>query len=141
MDGTILLGVALAAAAVDQASKLLVVRRLAVGRQHALAGCGVRRVDNARGSLFGLSVTAAVAAWLVVVVCLVLLVALTSQPPGGAAGAAGLGLALGGATSNLADRLTRGSVIDFIALGRWPVFNLADAGLVAGVALAGWSVL
>lgn len=52
-----------------------------------------------------------------------------------------LGLQLGGATGNLADRLRfGGSVVDFIDLSfwplrRWPVFNLADASIVAGVTL------
>jgi signal peptidase II len=30
------------------------------------------------------------------------------------------------------DRLMRGAVVDFVAIGPWPVFNLADAALVAG---------
>jgi signal peptidase II len=47
----------------------------------------------------------------------------------------GLGLALGGATSNLADRIVRGAVADFIAVGRWPMFNLADSAMVAGTVL------
>ncbi|MBE3598097.1 MAG: signal peptidase II [Limnochordaceae bacterium] len=34
------------------------------------------------------------------------------------------------------DRLRTGSVIDFIDLSVWPVFNLADTGIVVGVALA-----
>jgi signal peptidase II len=48
----------------------------------------------------------------------------------------GLGTALGGATSNLLGRLRHGSVLDFIEVGFWPVFNLADAAIVLGVALA-----
>lgn len=51
-----------------------------------------------------------------------------------------LGLQLGGAIGNLIDRLRRGSVVDFIDLNfwplrRWPVFNLADTSIVAGVTL------
>jgi signal peptidase II len=38
-----------------------------------------------------------------------------------------------GAISNIADRLTRGCVIDFIDLKFWPVFNLADSFIVMGV--------
>ena len=45
----------------------------------------------------------------------------------------GLGLALGGAGSNVLDQLRRGAVVDFLDLGWWPVFNLADAAIVAGV--------
>ena len=44
----------------------------------------------------------------------------------------GVGTALGGATGNVLDRLYRGAVVDFVAIGPWPVFNLADAALVAG---------
>lgn len=52
-----------------------------------------------------------------------------------------LGVQLGGATGNLVDRLRLGgSVVDFIDLSfwplrRWPVFNVADASIVAGVTL------
>jgi signal peptidase II len=45
-----------------------------------------------------------------------------------------LGLQLGGATGNLVDRLRYGSVVDFIDLGFWPIFNLADLSIVVGVA-------
>ena len=44
-------------------------------------------------------------------------------------GAAGAGGMLGGALGNLVDRLPDGSVTDFIALGPWPRFNLADTAL------------
>ncbi len=46
----------------------------------------------------------------------------------------GLGLILGGALgNNLIDRLARGKVIDFFDLGWWPVFNVADLAILAGV--------
>lgn len=47
----------------------------------------------------------------------------------------GFALALSGAIGNLIDRLLRGFVVDFIHVWRWPVFNVADALVVAGVAL------
>ena len=78
--------------------------------------------------------------WLAVMACLSTALALGWRPPG-AGTAIGLGMALGGATSNVADRMLRGAVLDFIALGRWPTFNLADAAMVAGVALVAWSAL
>jgi signal peptidase II len=50
----------------------------------------------------------------------------------------GLGCALGGAAGNLADILRYRHVVDFIDLGWWPVFNLADIGIVGGLIAAFW---
>jgi signal peptidase II len=44
-----------------------------------------------------------------------------------------VGLILGGALGNLADRAREGAVIDFIDPIAWPAFNLADAAIVVGV--------
>ena len=46
-----------------------------------------------------------------------------------------IGLQLGGALGNLTDRLAAGAVVDFIGLGWWPLFNLADSSIVVGMAL------
>ena len=50
--------------------------------------------------------------------------------------ALGLGMAIGGAAGNVMDLLTRGHVIDFVSIGRWPTFNLADVALCCGLAMA-----
>jgi signal peptidase II len=50
----------------------------------------------------------------------------------------GLALALGGAAGNLLDILRRRHIIDFIDLRWWPVFNLADVAIVAGLVAAFW---
>jgi signal peptidase II len=44
-----------------------------------------------------------------------------------------VGLLVGGALGNLADRAREGSVIDFIDPVAWPAFNLADASIVIGL--------
>jgi signal peptidase II len=55
--------------------------------------------------------------------------------------AIGLGMVLGGALGNLMDRLFRapgplqGHVVDFVAIGWWPVFNVADSAIVCGAIL------
>lgn len=46
-----------------------------------------------------------------------------------------MGLQLGGALGNLVDRLTQGYVTDFISLGNFAVFNIADASISSGVAV------
>jgi len=65
------------------------------------------------------------------------IVVLFGRPPlaGESLALAGLGAALGGAAGNVFDELRRGGVVDFISIGRWPTFNLADAAIVAGVLL------
>jgi len=45
---------------------------------------------------------------------------------------AALGAVLGGAAGNLADLRMRHGVVDFIDVGFWPVFNLADVAIVTG---------
>jgi signal peptidase II len=46
-----------------------------------------------------------------------------------------LGLLVGGSLSNLVDRIRLHHVTDFIDLGWWPAFNLADSFIVIGVAI------
>jgi len=52
-----------------------------------------------------------------------------------------LSLIIGGGLANLVDRLMMGCVRDFIDLGFWPSFNLADSAVTAGVALIIFSIL
>jgi len=42
-------------------------------------------------------------------------------------------LLLAGLWGNMLDRIFRGFVVDFIDLGWWPVFNIADAAIVVGI--------
>ncbi|PDW04619.1 signal peptidase II [Candidatus Viridilinea mediisalina] len=47
----------------------------------------------------------------------------------------GLGMIAGGALGNIADRIRLGYVVDFISVGWWPVFNVADSGITLGVTI------
>lgn len=53
----------------------------------------------------------------------------------------GLTLVLGGAIGNLSDRFfrapgfLRGHVVDFVAVGWWPVFNIADSCVTIGAVI------
>lgn len=53
----------------------------------------------------------------------------------------GLGLLLGGAFGNLIDRIRLGYVTDFIAVGFWPKFNVADSAITVGLILMAWAYL
>ncbi len=52
-----------------------------------------------------------------------------------------LGLVLGGAVGNLISRLSYGYVTDFIAVGRWPAFNIADSSVVVGTILTAYLLI
>ncbi len=138
MTIALLIGGALVTASIDQASKRAVLADEAVRRVGGVP-VGVHRMINQRGGPFGLTRTQAVVVLIVVASCLIAAVTLGPSLP--VLGVAGLGFALGGATSNLADRVVRGGVIDFIVIGRWPAFNLADAAIVCGALMAGGSAL
>jgi signal peptidase II len=53
-----------------------------------------------------------------------------------------LGLIVGGALGNVIDRVRLNYVIDFISVGWWPIFNIADSAISVGVTmLAGYLLL
>ena len=54
----------------------------------------------------------------------------------GPLGLPGLALAFAGSASNLVDILRSRCIVDFIDLGWWPVFNVADIAIVVGLAAA-----
>ena len=128
VTGTLLAAAALAVL-LDQASKVLAERRCELSRESS----AFKWVLNRRGSIVAVPLRWAFVVWFGLVAGVAVLA--TEVSAAGVVGAMGLGLALGGATSNLADRVLRGAVADFIAVGRWPAFNLADGAMVVGTAL------
>ncbi|HEX4428436.1 MAG TPA: signal peptidase II [Frankiaceae bacterium] len=93
------------------------------------------------GAAFGFAAGATII-FSVVAVAVVIFIARASRRLASAGWAWALGLLLGGALGNLGDRLfrdpgpLRGHVVDWIHLHHWPVFNLADSGIVIGGILA-----
>jgi len=57
-----------------------------------------------------------------------------------AASQAGVGAAVAGAASNVFDRMRYRCMTDFVCVGWWPPFNVADVAIVAGVATALFSL-
>jgi signal peptidase II len=122
--------------AADQASKAFVLARWPRGGVAAPRSfVSIRCVLNRHGTVAALAgAPALVALWAAMIV---LAVAVLHSGLLGHDAVAGIGIGafLGGATGNVLDRLARGAVVDFVAIGPWPVFNLADAALVAGAGL------
>ena len=53
----------------------------------------------------------------------------------------GTGLMVGGAMGNVIDRIKTGYVVDFFDFRIWPIFNIADAGIVCGVGCIIFTIL
>jgi signal peptidase II len=76
-----------------------------------------------------------------VALIVIVVMLLSLRRSGGLASSIAVGLVVGGAIGNIADRLFRGpgwlkgSVIDFIDPRVWPIFNVADMGVTIGGAL------
>lgn len=137
--GSRLLVVAAVAAvvvAVDQVTTSLALDDLARGPVHVIGPISFALAFNS-GVAFSLGSGLTAPIVIVVAVLIVLLVQLARGAPSRGA-ASGVGLVLGGALGNLADRLVRGeggAVVDFVRIGFWPTFNVADAAIVVGAVL------
>jgi signal peptidase II len=127
----------------DQATKSLALRFLSPA---GVAGARRSRVFELAangGWWFGRTppVPVLLGLWSTTLACTLLVLGASAAAPSHRLAGAALVIALAGATSNLLDRAGRGAVIDFIALGPWPAFNLADVAIVVGVVVAVGSVV
>ncbi|HEX8208083.1 MAG TPA: signal peptidase II [Solirubrobacteraceae bacterium] len=141
--GWFVCGVASMVFLLDQSTKSLAIRFLSVAHPATAGGQGLLSLEPNRRWWFGRAPAAGLllGLWGLALGSTALAIGTNPDLASNAMASAGLVAAAAGATSNLCDRLGRGAVIDFIALGRWPAFNLADVAIVAGVALAVGSVL
>jgi len=120
--------------AADQASKALILSRSWAVDSNA-GFFAIRRALTRRGPpMFAVSTRTLAGLWIASMAVAAVLLQRGIIADNAMSGI-GIGAALGGAAGNIADRWRHGAIVDFIAIGRWPVFNLADAAIVAGVAL------
>jgi signal peptidase II len=133
-----LYGTAAAVLALDQLTKQLVVANLAGHPPVNLIGDAVQlRYTTNSGGAFSLLTGAPLFFGIMAMVIIggIVYASRRAQPM---SMLVVLGLILGGALGNLTDRLLRGDgllrgeVVDFIKVGIWPVFNLADSCVVVG---------
>ena len=115
----------------DQTTKRVVRARLAEGQAVPLGPFRIRRLTNVRRR----------GGWLLLAAVAIVSLVLVGISPlfQGRAAQLGLGLALGGALGNVVD-VRRGGVLDFVDLRVWPIFNVADAGIVLGVGMVLWNI-
>jgi signal peptidase II len=93
------------------------------------------------GSLFGiLQGSASILAWFSLVIIGGFLFYYEKIKSMGRLAEIGSGLVVGGAIGNLIDRVLFKSVIDFINVGWWPSFNIADSAISIGIVLLIWFI-
>lgn len=134
-------GVMLVIAVVDQAVKQLMLSWLTPGEPVAVMGDWFRfyLLFNP-GAAFSMGQNST---WLFTTIQLVFVLGSLFAAPrlGNRVEAVGLAMIAGGALGNLIDRLARdpgfwfGHVVDYISVGSFAVFNLADASITVGVAI------
>ncbi|HEY2940650.1 MAG TPA: signal peptidase II [Gaiellaceae bacterium] len=131
-----LTAVVLAAIAADQLTKLIVASQLDLDESlHVVGPFSIHHVQNS-GIAFGLFASATPLVTLLTALAVGWMLVFFAR-----SGArhpvlpVALGLLIGGSTSNLIDRIRLGHVTDFLDLGWWPAFNLADSFIVIGVAI------
>ena len=127
--------------ALDQATKFVVRANLDVGESFPDWPVRFTRVNNT-GSAFGLFTDQTLFLIVASFVAIGVIIYFYRQLAGTSALLrASLGLQLGGAVSNLADRIRDGQVTDFVDFQFWPVFNVADSSVVIGIGLLAWLII
>ena len=144
-DALALTGIATLVAGFDQLTKTALISLVVPGRgtfRLDLVGdfVAVEYAEN-RGAAFGLFAgLAPVLALASVAILVALLLYYAREPMPPLWHTIAVGSITGGAIGNLVDRVRLGYVVDFISVGPWPNFNVADAAITIGVAvwLCGW---
>lgn len=136
-----LLAVAAILLTLDVVTKALVVANIEPGRPvHVIGDFVTLVIVRNPGAAFSMATGMT---WLLTLVAVVVVIGVvrmgrTLRSPWWALG---LGMVLGGALGNLVDRFFRspgplqGHVVDFVSVGWWPVFNVADSSIVCGAIL------
>jgi signal peptidase II len=123
---------------VDRITKIYVERHFGVpyGPRQVLDHVLYLTVTRNAGAAFGLFQSFTIGFVLISVVVMVgILFYYGRLPTGDWPARLGLALVFGGALSNAYDRGVQGSVIDFIQVPHWPIFNVADSAITVGVAV------
>ena len=144
-DAVALIGIATTVAVFDQLTKSLIVSAIGPGRTETRVGVvdgwlALEYTQN-RGAAFGLLAgLAPVLSAVSLAILAGLLVLYTGQAKPLLWQTVAIGLICGGALGNLVDRVRLGHVIDFLSVGPWPNFNIADSAITVGVLVLIWGM-
>jgi signal peptidase II len=123
---------------VDRVTKIFVERRFGVpyGPREVVDHILFLTVTRNRGAAFGLFQNFTAGFLLISAVVMIgILIYYWRLPADDWSARLGLALVFGGAIANAYDRGVKGSVIDFIQVPHYPIFNVADSAITVGVAV------
>jgi signal peptidase II len=127
--------------AIDQAAKAAIEAHLVPGEQVDVFGPLSLTLVHNRGVAFGLASGGGELLIALTVVALLFVAAVFARDPGRPGMWPAVGLLVGGALGNLADRVRADAVTDYLDVLSWPPFNLADVAITAGVVILALSYL
>ena len=145
-DKIALVGITITVAVIDQLTKFLVVSTIGPGqlasRVDVVHGWLALEYTENRGAAFGvLSGLGPILAVASLAILMGLLLIYMRQPRPSPWQTVAIGLISGGALGNLCDRVRLGHVIDFLSIGPWPNFNIADSAITVGVLVLVWGLI
>jgi signal peptidase II len=127
--------------ALDQAAKAAVEKHLVPGQHVDVIGSSGLTLSHNSGVAFGLAAGGGTSLVLLTGLALLVVGYLFGRHPTRPGMWVAVGLLAGGALGNLADRIRADAVTDYISIGSWPNFNLADVSVTVGVLLLALSYM
>jgi signal peptidase II len=125
----------------DQAAKALIERNLMPGEEVEVLGPLELTLSHNTGVAFGLASGGGTRLVLLTGLALAVVGYVFWRDPTRPGLWVAAGLLAGGALGNLADRIRVDAVTDYVVIGSWPAFNLADVAVTAGVIVLAISYL
>jgi signal peptidase II len=144
-DAVILVALSVSVAAIDQLTKYLLVSRIGPDRTDSAVeivdGWLALEYTENRGAAFGLfSGLSPIVTAISIAILTVLLWHYLRQTRPPRWQTLAIGAIVGGAFGNLVDRVRLGHVIDFLSVGPWPNFNVADSAITVGALVLIWGL-
>ena len=126
----------------DQVTKVLVSSNLRLGESWPADGWVRITYGTNSGSAFGFFPNQTVLLLVLSILAIGFLVYFyRTQLPSLPVFRVAIGLQLGGAFGNLIDRIRLGSVVDFVDVGPWPIFNVADSSVLIGIGVLAFMII